>query len=69
MMEIRPNQPPEDQNVAQRMIWIVDEICEHYCKYAERYLPQNPDPESDVDLLEGTLYTEICIHCPLRLLT
>lgn len=67
-MEIRPNNPPEGQNVHQRMIWVADEICDHYCKYAEQYLPKDPDPKSDVDMLEEQLYTDICVHCPIRLL-
>ena len=67
MMEIRPNMPPEDQNVHQRLIWVTDEMCDNYCKYAEKYLPK--DPDSDVDMLEETLYTEICTYCPMRLLT
>lgn len=54
------------ESVHQILCWVVDEICDNYCKYADRMIPKDPDPESDIDMLEETLYEEYCSNCPLN---
>ena len=59
----------KDENKPKSIIYqlheICNDICDNYCKYTEKYLPENPDPDSDLDMLEEMLYTEICAKCPL----
>ena len=56
----------DEKNICQQLIAIADEFCDKYCKYPDMYL--NKDPKADVDMLEETMYTEICSKCPMRLM-
>lgn len=38
---------------------VVEEMCNHYCKYPEQW---NPEEHDGQELLES----EICINCPLN---
>ena len=59
-----PEKKEEKKVTVIRMLTeISDEICDKYCKYPDMYLSKNPD--MDPDLLEDTMYTEICANCPL----
>ena len=53
----------EEKKITTILSEIADDICDNYCKYPDMYVPKNPG--DDVDLLEETMYTEICAKCPL----
>ena len=52
------------ETVQQIMIKVIDEMCDNYCKYPDMYVSKHPD--TDEDLLEDLMYTEICSQCPLN---
>ena len=54
---------PKPKTITALLNSISEEICDHYCKYPEMYLPKNPG--DDEDMLEEMMYTEICAKCPL----
>lgn len=58
--------PERKESCHQIMIKVVNEICDNYCKYSEMMVPKDPDPDSDMDMLEETLYLEYCSNCPLN---
>ena len=62
-LKILPNDPPEGQNIYKLLQWVSDELCDHYCKYAEKMIPEKPG--EDEDMLEGLLYEQYCSKCPL----
>ena len=53
----------KQKSVTQILREAIDEICDHYCKYPGMYIGEQPS--EDVDMLEDTMYTEICAKCPL----
>lgn len=56
----RDNKPTP---ITRILIEVIDEICDHYCKYQASMIPENPGDE--VDMLEDMLYEQYCANCPL----
>ena len=51
------------QEIIRQLNEIADEICDNYCKYAEKMIPEKPG--DDEDMLEEMLYDQYCSKCPL----
>ena len=60
--EVKDEEPTK--TITQILIEVQDEICEKYCKYPDMYIGKSQGDE--VDMLEDTMYTEICATCPFR---